>query len=180
MTDLTSSIDPAGKSTLCRARSGGNCFPTRLEAEIPYLLRRARALTRNDLLARDLVQDCLLRALSKKHLWQEGTNLRAWLSAIMRNLLIDNRRRHASEGGTVALSEIEFSLRAKPTQDSKLELRDLNRALIQLPEEMRTALLLVGLDGLSYTMVAKILRIPVGTVCSRVYRGREELRRALG
>jgi RNA polymerase sigma-70 factor (ECF subfamily) len=155
-------------------------FAARLEAEIPHLLRRACVLTRDELLAGDLVQDCLVRALSKKHLWQEGTNLRAWLFTLLRNLLIDNRRRMAGEGVSVALNEDEPSLGAVPTQDSKLELRDLNHALAQLPEEMRTVILLVCLDGLRYGAVAKILDIPFGTVCSRLHRGREELRRLMG
>jgi RNA polymerase sigma-70 factor (ECF subfamily) len=163
-----------------RDRYGADNFAGRLEAEIPHLLRRALALTRDELLASDLVQDCLVRALSKKHLWQEGTNLRAWLFTILRNLLIDNRRRVAGEGITVVLDEGEPSLWAGPTQDSKLELRDLNHALTQLPEEMRTVILLVCLEGLRYGAVAKILDIPFGTVCSRLHRGREELRRVLG
>jgi RNA polymerase sigma-70 factor (ECF subfamily) len=161
-------------------RDRSNDFATRLEVEIPYLLRRARALTRNELLASELVQDCLVRALSKKHLWREGTNLRAWLFTLLRNILIDNQRRLASEGGTVALSENEPSLMAAPTQDSKLEFRDFNRALTRLPEEMRAVVLLVCLEGQRYGAVAKMLDIPFGTVCSRLHRGREEMRRLMG
>jgi RNA polymerase sigma-70 factor (ECF subfamily) len=158
----------------------GDNFAARLEAEIPHLRRRAYALTRNELFAGDLVQDCLVRALSKRHLWEEGTNLRAWLFTLSRNLLIDYRRRAAGEGIAVALNDDEPSLRAAPSQDRHLELRDLGHALNQLPEELRTVILLVCLDGLRYGAVAKILEIPFGTVCSRLHRGREELRRLMG
>jgi RNA polymerase sigma-70 factor (ECF subfamily) len=156
-----------------------------IEAEIPRLRRYARALTRDVVAADDLVQDCLVRALSKQHLWQEGTDLRAWLFTILHNQYVNEVRRAVREGGyTVEMSaqmaEFGPSLGRTAGQEKSLELRDLDRALAMLSDEQRGAILLVGLEGMPYETAAKILGIPVGTVRSRLSRGREELRRLMG
>jgi RNA polymerase sigma-70 factor (ECF subfamily) len=153
---------------------------SRIVAEIPRLRRYARALTRDVTAADDLVQDCLTRALSKVHLWQEGTDLRAWLFTILHNQYVNQVRRAVREGTAVALSDTEPALTSMPAQGKRLELRDLERALAQLPDEQRSALLLVGMEGMRYEEVAAILAVPVGTVRSRLSRGREALRQAMG
>jgi RNA polymerase sigma-70 factor, ECF subfamily len=150
-----------------------------LEHEIPRLKRYARALTRDVVAADDLVQDCLTRALSKAHLWQEGTDLRAWLFTILHNQHVNHVRRAVREGAAVALSDSEPALRTPPDQTRGLELRDLDRCLRRLPAEQRAVLLLIGRDGMRYEEVAAALAVPVGTVRSRLSRGRESLRRLL-
>ncbi len=151
-----------------------------IEAEIPRLRRYARALTRDVVCADDLVQDCLTRALGKLHLWQEGSDLRAWLFTILHNQYVNHIRRAVREGATVALSETEPMLSRAPQQAKRLELRDLERAIAQLPEEQRSVILLVALEGMRYEEVAAILDVPVGTIRSRLSRGREALRRLTG
>ena len=151
-----------------------------IEAEIPRLRRYARALTRDVVSADDLVQDCLTRALGKLHLWQEGSDLRAWLFTILHNQYVNHIRRAVREGATVALNETEPMLSRAPQQGKRLELRDLERAIAQLPEEQRSVILLVALEGMRYEEVAAVLDVPVGTIRSRLSRGREALRRLTG
>lgn len=151
-----------------------------IEAEIPRLRRYARALTRDANTADDLVQDCLARALGKLHLWQEGTDLRAWLFTILHNQYVNRIRRAVREGAAVGLSESEPLLSRSPQQGSRLEVRDLERAIAKLPEEQRSVILLVGLEGMRYEEVAAVLDVPVGTIRSRLSRGREALRRLTG
>ncbi|MBK6632031.1 MAG: sigma-70 family RNA polymerase sigma factor [Betaproteobacteria bacterium] len=147
-----------------------------IAAEIPRLRRYARALTGNATHADDLVQDTLERALGNWSLWRPG-NLRAWLFSIMHNLFVNQVRslRMVDFPGDEALPELP----TRATQGDALELRDLARSISQLPAEQREALLLVGLEDLSYADAAKILGVPVGTVMSRLSRGRERLRALL-
>ena len=152
----------------------------RIEQEIPRLRRYARALTRDPSSADDLVQDCLTRALGKAHLWREGPDLRAWLFTILHNQHVNRVRRSVREGIAVNASETEPGLIASASQYSRSELRDLERALARLPEEQRQVVLLVGLEGLRYETVAEIMGVPVGTVRSRLSRGREALRQLMG
>ena len=151
-----------------------------IEAEIPRLRRYARALTRDVVTADDLVQDCLTRALGKLHLWQQGSDLRAWLFTILHNQYVNHIRRAVREGAAVGLNESEPLLSRAPQQGKRLELRDLERAIAKLPEEQRTVILLVGLEGMRYEEVAAVLDVPVGTIRSRLSRGREALRRLTG
>jgi RNA polymerase sigma-70 factor (ECF subfamily) len=152
----------------------------KIEEEIPRLRRYARALTRDVTAADDLVQDCLTRALSKVHLWQKGTDLRAWLFTILHNQYVNHVRRAVREGSAVGLSDTEPMLTSAPNQGKRLELRDLERAIAKLPEEQRSVLLLVGLEGMRYEEVAAVLDVPVGTIRSRLSRGREMLRQLMG
>jgi len=151
-----------------------------IEAEIPRLRRYARALSRDVAGADDLVQDCLARALEKLHLWQEGTDLRAWLFTILHNQYVNQVRRGVREGAAVGLSETEPLLAQAAHQGKRLELRDLERAIAKLPDEQRSVILLVGMEGMHYEEVAEILDIPIGTVRSRLSRGRDALRRLMG
>lgn len=151
-----------------------------IAAAIPYLRRYARALARDVVAADDLVQECLVRALAKLHLWQEGTNLRAWLVTILHNQHVNNIRRTMRSGRTVELSDAEPLLSRPADQDKRLELRDFERALAQLPEVQRTLIILVGLEGMPYQEAGALLGMPVGTVRSRISRGRDALRRLMG
>ena len=146
-------------------------------AEIPRLRRYARALAGDAVRADDLVQDTLERALSRFALWRPG-NLRAWLFSIMHNVFVNQVKafQPISFPGDEALPDPPV----RATQADALELRDLSRALLRLPLEQREILLLVGLEGLSYAETAKVLGLPVGTVMSRLSRGRERLRALLG
>ena len=155
-------------------------FASRVEAIIPRLRRYARALNRNEAAADDLVQDCLVRAIAKQHLWQEGTDLRAWLFTILHNQYVNQVRQAVREGTAVAVSETEPSLTRAANHDKRLELRDLDRALAKLPDEQRAVILMVGLEGMRYEAVAEIIGVPVGTVRSRLSRGREALRCLMG
>ena len=157
-----------------------NDLSRRIEAEIPRLRRYARALIRDTAAADDLVQDCLVRGLSKVHLWKEGTDLRAWLFTILHNQYVNQVRRGVREGMAVSVSAKEPSLIRAAEQGKRLELRDLDRAMAQLPEEQRVVILLIGLEGMPYEEAAEIVGVPVGTVRSRLSPGRAELRRLMG
>jgi RNA polymerase sigma-70 factor (ECF subfamily) len=155
-------------------------FTHLLEGEIPRLRRYARALTRDASRADDLVQSCLVRAIAKQHLWQEGTDLRAWLFTILHNLHVNDVRRSAREGTAIPVEEVDAALPVTANAFDSLRLRDLNRAIGRLPDEQRQVILLVGLEGMRYEEVAAILGIPIGTVRSRLSRGRETLRGLMG
>jgi len=154
-------------------------FAQLLEAEIPRLRRYARALTRDVIRADDLVQNCLTRAIAKQHLWQIGTDLRAWLFTILHNQHVNDVRRAAREGNSVDLSDVP-TLAVASNAIPSLELRDLEVAMGKLAPEQRQVILLVGLEGMAYEEVAAILKVPVGTVRSRLSRGRDQLRRLMG
>ena len=145
---------------------------------IPRLRRYARALTGERGRADDLVQDTLERALVKFHLWQPGSDLRAWLFTIMHNVYVNQVRANA-KAVTTALDDetVEPALRA--TQNDRLEVRDLQVALLRVPAEQREVLLLVGLEQMTYEEAAGVLGIPIGTVMSRLSRARERLRALL-
>ena len=156
-------------------------FPRLLEAEIPRLRRYARALTRGDVVqADDLVQNCLTRAVAKQHLWEPETDLRAWLFTILHNQFVNYVRRSAREGASVPIEDFAPILPIASNALPSLELRDLEIALGKLPHEQRQVILLVGLEGMSYDEVASILQVPIGTVRSRLSRGRDQLRRLMG
>jgi RNA polymerase sigma-70 factor, ECF subfamily len=155
-------------------------FNRMLEAEIPRLRRYARALCRDAAAADDLVQDCLCRALRKSHLFQPGTDLRAWLFTMLHNVHVNGVRSSVRQGSPVAVEDVEPLLTEPPAQGARLTLRDLDRAMGEISEEQRQVLLLVGLEAMSYEEVATILDVPIGTVRSRLSRGRERLRELIG
>ena len=156
-----------------------NDFARQLEVEIPRLRRYARALTREVSRADDLVQSCLTRAVAKQHLWQPGTDLRAWLFTILHNQHVNDVRRSVREGVNVAVEEMAPVLTIQSNALDVLQLRDLEAAIAKLPQEQRQVILLVGLEGMRYEEVALILGVPVGTVRSRLSRGRDQLRRLM-
>lgn len=147
--------------------------PEQIVALIPRLRRYARALLGDRAAADDLVQDTLERAWLKLHLYQSGTNLRAWLFTVMHNVHVNRlRSRRDEESLDESLHEL---VAAQPATDSLL-IRDLDRAVLALPDEQREVLLLVVLEDMSYEQTAQTLGIPIGTVMSRLSRAREKLR----
>jgi RNA polymerase sigma-70 factor (ECF subfamily) len=146
-----------------------------IECVLPNLRRYARSLTHDAVDADDLVQECLARALGKLHLWKVGTDLRAWLFRILHNEYVSQIRRAARQGTTVGWNQYESSLTCAPDQIEHLEIRDLVRALKSLPEEQRTAVLLISLTS-DYYEAASACKVPVGTMRSRLSRGRKTLR----
>jgi RNA polymerase sigma-70 factor, ECF subfamily len=156
-----------------------NDFGRLLEREIPRLRRYARALTRDVSRADDLVQDTLVRAIAQQHHWQCGTDLQAWLFTLTHNQHVNGVRRSVREGITVEFDDKWPSPTAATDPTGRLSLRDLDRALARIHEEQRRVILLIGLVGTSYEEAATILDVPVGTIRSRVLRGRESLRRLM-
>lgn len=141
---------------------------------IPNLRAFARSLVSNPSQADDLVQGALARALSNLDKFEAGTNLRAWMFTILRNLYYSELRKRRREvedadGGYAAM------LSSQPNQLAALELKDFRRALAQLPAEQREALVLIGASGFSYEDAARICGCAVGTMKSRVNRGRNRL-----
>jgi len=151
-----------------------------LLAQIPGLRRYARALTGNTWAADDLVQDTLERACSKWRLWIIGSDLRAWLFTVMHNLYASDVRRalrRQQAGVSVDVDTLTNELIA-PEDATALGI-DLQRCLLQLPEEQRTVLLLVSMEDMSYEEVARITGSPIGTVMSRLSRARIRLQQLL-
>ncbi len=145
-------------------------------AQIPHLRRYARALLRDSARADDLVQDCLERAWSRLHLWRTDSNLRTWLFTIMHNLHANAMRDLNRRPRVVALDDMLAPPPVRASQEDRLELAAIDAALQRLPDEQRSVVLLVGLEDMSYQQAAKVLGVPVGTVMSRLHRGRERLR----
>jgi RNA polymerase sigma factor (sigma-70 family) len=145
-----------------------------LLACLPRLRRYARALTGDSASADDLVQDTVERGWSRIGQWRPDGDLRAWLFSIMHNLHIDQLRR--APPPTVDLEDGDLPVAAAT---SALDVRDLERALQQLPSGQREVLLLVALEEMRYEDVAAMLDIPLGTVMSRLSRARENLRRLM-
>jgi RNA polymerase sigma-70 factor (ECF subfamily) len=148
-------------------------------AHLPGLRHYARALTRDAAVAEDLVQECLCRAFAKIHLWEKGTDLRAWLFTILHHQHISEIRRAARRGASVAIEDIAPTLAVTAAALSALQLRDLERAIASLPEAQRRVILLVGVKGMEYKDAAAALGIPIGTVRSRIARGRAALRKLM-
>jgi RNA polymerase sigma-70 factor, ECF subfamily len=145
-------------------------FGQRIEAAIPALRRYARALTRDTETADDIVQDTLVRALRSEHLFHDG-DVRAWLYTILTNL---NRNRLRSLSRRPTLTPITDNDAAITGPDTGS--RDIARALDDLAEDQRAALLLVVLEGLTYREVAEIQGVPIGTVMSRLARARMQIK----
>ena len=155
-------------------------FARLLEAQLPRLRRYARALTRDPSRADDLIQDTLVRALAKQHLYQDGTNLRAWLFTLMHNQHVNNVRRNVREDNSLDVDTVAAHLVAVTDPTASRQLRELDEAIGKLVMEQRQVILLIGLEGMSYEETAAILDVPIGTVRSRLSRGREALRRLMG
>ena len=154
-------------------------FHRQIEEQIPRLRRYARALTRNPDRADDLLQDTLVRALDKQHLYQPGTNLRAWLFTLMHNQNINAIRRNEPLKSSVDIDDTAIALTAVSDTQAASKLAELDRALGKLPQNQRAVILLIGLEGMSYEEAAAVLQVAIGTIRSRLSRGREALHRLM-
>jgi len=158
---------------------------------LPNLYSAGLRLTRNPSDAEDLVQETYLRAYRGFARFEEGTNLRAWMYRILTNTFINSYRKKQREPVTVQDDEIEdwylfdrlgasgVEASAESEVLDRLPDEEVQRALEALPEGFRMAVLLADVEGFSYKEVAAILGVPIGTVMSRLHRGRKALQKAL-
>jgi RNA polymerase sigma factor (sigma-70 family) len=151
-----------------------------IEPLIPALRRYAHGLMRDRATADDLVQDCLERAISCWHQRRGDNDFRSWIFTILHNLAINRMRQKQRRGPHISLEDADEGwLTLAPRQEDGLRHDDLMRALHGLPEDQRALLLLISVEDLSYAEAANVLKIPIGTVMSRLARARERLRRAM-
>ena len=149
-------------------------FKAELALVIPHLRAFGRSLSGNRDVADDLVQETLLKAWAARKRFQAGTNMRAWTFIILRNLYLSQMRRARFKGEWDDLTADRI-LAAPAGQDKHVELADMQRALLHLPQPQREALILVGAGGFAYEEAAEICGVAVGTIKSRVARGRVAL-----
>jgi RNA polymerase sigma-70 factor (ECF subfamily) len=154
------------------------------------LYRLAVWLTRNPHEAEDLVQDTCLRAFRSFETFEAGTNCRAWLFRILVNANINRARKSANRMETLGLEELQPFLAAKDTTEGSAFAQsgtgldesldgEVRQALADLPEAFRTPTILSVVDGLTYKEISRTLHCPIGTVMSRIYRGRQLLKHSL-
>ncbi len=143
--------------------------------EIPRLRRYALTLADSPAAADDLVQDTLERAIRKRHLWQGRGSMRSWLYRILFNVFVNQKTHRRRRQGEVEIEEAPPTA-IPPSQEQAAACRDIATALRSLPAEQRAAIALVALEGLPYDEAAAALDIPVGTLRSRLSRGRDQLR----
>jgi RNA polymerase sigma-70 factor (ECF subfamily) len=170
--------------------------PARFEDDVVPLLSQlysaALRMTRNPTDAEDLLQETLLRAFRGYGGFKAGTNLRAWLYRILTNTFINRYRRQSRQPAEVELGELEdlylyrrlgeASGAARSAEDEALDRfvdEDVKAAVESLPDNFRIAVLLADVEGFSYKEIAKIMDVPIGTVMSRLHRGRKALEKAL-
>src|SRR5215203_2486248 len=153
-------------------------FKDQLAAVIPHLRAFGRSLSGSRDLADDLVQETLLKAWAARKRFQAGTNMRAWTFIILRNLFLSQMRRARFKGEWDEITASKI-LAAPASQDRHIELGDMQRALMHLPQPQREALILVGAGGFAYEEAAEICGCAVGTIKSRVARGRVALEQLL-
>lgn len=153
-------------------------FEEELLAAVPFMRAFGRTLTGDVEQAEDLAQETLLQAWRCRDQFRPGTNLRAWLSTILRNRFYSTQRRRKWRA-EYDQESMERTLVAPDDPSTNVELEDVRRALAMLPDFQREALILVGAGGLSYEEVAQVMGCPVGTVKSRVRRARDELQSLL-
>jgi RNA polymerase sigma-70 factor, ECF subfamily len=177
------------------AASTSQELEARFEAEalplLPGLYSSAFRLTRNAADAEDLVQETFLRAYRGFHQFEPGTNLKAWLYRILTNTFINSYRKKQREPQTDSLDETEdwylYSRMAERGTEPSAETsviealpdEDVQEALSSLPEQFRIAVLLADVEGFSYKEIAEITGVPIGTVMSRLHRGRKALEKRL-
>ena len=160
----------------------------------PQLFSTALRMTRNRSDAEDLVQETYIKGWRSFHTFQEGTNLRAWLFRIMTNTYINKYNAKKRKGTEVELDDVEElflykrlgsidqSQLSSSAEDQMLELftdDEVKTALESLPEDFRIPVLLSDVDGFSYKEIAEMLEIPIGTVMSRLHRGRKAMQKML-
>lgn len=162
--------------------SAADQFRADIAALLPRLRRFARALAGQTADADDVVQIALERALSRADLFQPGTRLESWLYAIVRNAWIDEARSRARRAKVFAPAELgeRVGSDGEAQMHAKLDAKDVWAAMRALPEEQREAVALVCVEGLAYREAAEALGVPIGTLTSRLARGREALQEMLG
>jgi RNA polymerase sigma-70 factor (ECF subfamily) len=148
-------------------------------SHVAALRRYALVLVTDPHEADDLVQECLSRVLAQMRSWRPVRDLRAYLFAAMHNVFIDTTRKRRSRADHIPIEDVMATLSLPASQTRRLEVRDLLQALAVLPEQQREVVLLVGLEGMSYLEAASVLDVPIGTVMSRLSRGREALRQLM-
>ena len=154
-------------------------FLDQVTALLPALRAFGRSLCGDPARADDLVQDTVLKAWTNREQFQSGSNLKAWLFTILRNCYYSELRHRKFEVEAPAgICAAQVSI--APDHDAKLHLRDLNRALQELPVDQREALILVCATGLSYEEAADVCQVAVGTIKSRIARARDRLVDLLG
>ncbi|MCC9624356.1 sigma-70 family RNA polymerase sigma factor [Thalassospira sp. MA62] len=151
-----------------------------IEDHVPALRRHAYRLTGSTDRAQDLVQDTLLKAISKQDQFEEGTSLKAWLHRILFNTFISGKRREKTRGPHVDWDDLGEVYGHGSNQMSRLQLRDADRILADLPEQEREAIYLTAIEEASYQEAAEQMSVEIGTVKSRVGRARRKLREAVG
>jgi RNA polymerase sigma-70 factor (ECF subfamily) len=149
-------------------------------ALLPRLRRFAAGLARDRVDGDDLCQATVLRALDRRAQWQPGSRLDSWMIRIMRNIWIDEQRSRARRGETFVAEDAGLAVGAGGGQEEAVALGDVDRALGTLPDEQREAVLLVMVEGYSYREAAEIVGCPVGTLNSRLVRGRDALLALIG
>jgi RNA polymerase sigma-70 factor (ECF subfamily) len=162
-------------------------FEAEMLPHLPAAYRLARILAGNEHDAEDLVQDAYLRAFSSFRTYQPGTHARAWLLTILRHVFLNDRRRLRSRPNLVPFGTLNDEYDCADPEALSIEEHVLQsidaqaalRELATLPEPVRSALTLVDIDGLRYAEAAEILGCPIGTIMSRLHRGRLELARRL-
>lgn len=143
--------------------------------EAPHLRRFAIALTGDRERADDLVQDAVERALRKRHSWRRTGSLRSWMFKVLYRVYLNGESRRRLERQSAESFEARAPASAGPNQERHVEVLNVEVALNQLPPDQREVVLLVGLEGMSYDEAAFVVGVPVGTIKSRLYRGREAL-----
>ena len=157
-------------------------FEGGLKQCLPRLRRFAFALSRDAADADDLTQMTVERALSARHQWQPGTRLDSWLYRIMRNLWIDTARSRARKAKMEAPPEAAelVGVDPRPGMDASLDLQRIMTAMSRLPDEQREVVALILIEGFGYRESAEMLGLPIGTVSSRLVRGRTALLEMVG
>jgi len=157
-------------------------FEDQLGALLPRLRRFAHALSRDSADADDLTQSTIERALRSKAQWQAGTRLDSWAFRIMRNLWIDTARARSRKARLEAPAEAAEWIGEDPrdAMDAALDLKRMMAAMEQLPDEQREIVALILVEGFGYREVCEMLDLPMGTVSSRLVRGRTRLLTMVG
>lgn len=172
--------DQVVRSIPGKARNLTAQFANGILALLPRLRRFAAGLSRDAAEADDLCQTTIERALRNHDKWQPGTRLDSWMYRMMRNIWIDEVRARNRRGETFVDEAAGLAVGAPGGQEASAALGDIDRALARLPDEQREAVLLVMVEGWSYKEAAAIVGCPVGTLNSRLVRGRDALLALLG
>jgi RNA polymerase sigma-70 factor (ECF subfamily) len=144
--------------------------------QLGSLRRYARSLTRDSAEAEDLVHDALVRAYERRGTFRSGGNLRAWLLSIVHNAFVDGLRSRKSEAVRVEQAEYLADASMQAPQEHSVRLAQVREAFFRLPQEQRSALHLVAIEGLTYSQAAEASGVPLGTLMSRIGRARAALR----